>query len=350
MVLYLKKLMKQQKSKIKEEKQIRFLRQVAKLLASGYSLNQSLKVMSWDKDLAAIASEVSRDLIDGLLLDQSLKRLNFHYVITSYLYFSRSKDHLEISIEKSVDLLEMRMKYKNKLQSVLRYPFILLFIFFILLLFIKYSILPTFIDMIQSHGESSSTSTLLLLFLDFSTQLFIILLFIFSCFALVWLRLKERFSLGLKLKIYEKIPLFRTYIKVQTTYLFATHVSTLLEVGMPMKDVLHQLIEQKDLNIISYYAELMIDELNEGHSLVYLLQQLPFIDEQIAQIYQQNLNASTLSKDLQTYADMLMDTIQLKVTKYIEYVQPSLLAVFACFIVFIYVTLMWPMFELVKTI
>src|SRR5690625_1278988 len=107
MVLYLKKLMKQQKSKIKEEKQTRFLRQVAKLLASGYSLNQSLKVMSWEKDLAAIASEVSRDLIDGLLLDQSLKRLKFHYVITSYLYFSRSKDHLEISIEKSVDLLEM---------------------------------------------------------------------------------------------------------------------------------------------------------------------------------------------------------------------------------------------------
>jgi len=350
MVSYLKNLIKNYTNKITVATQIRFLRQLEKLLCNGYSLMQSLEVLSWDKQLTDVAQKVSENMVAGQLLDEALKQLDFHYLVTSYLYFSRAKDDLESSVSKCAQLLETRSTYKTKLQQVLRYPVILLFIFFVLLFFVKYSVLPTFIDMLDAHAEGTNVSVILLSILDISINLFIVSLLITLVITLMWQRIKLKLSLDKKLDIYQRIPIFRYFLKVHTTYLFSIHVSILLEIGMPIKDVLKQMVAQKDLAIISHYAELMADELSEGKSVTFLIEQLPFLERQLSYIFKQNLNVEQLSKDLSVYADMLMDTIHFKTMKYIEFIQPAFLVIFASFIIFIYVTLMWPMFDLVRTI
>src|SRR5690625_7623147 len=61
-----------------------------------------------------------------------------------------------------------------------------------------------------------------------------------------WIVRKKDMKIESKIKIYQVIPIYRNYLKMQTSFQFATHLSSLLQTGMPMKDILDYMTQQKD--------------------------------------------------------------------------------------------------------
>lgn len=351
MAISLKKRFWKQKDKVlSADEQVRFLRQLYRLLKTGYPLLKALEMIRWDAPLAKAVDEIIETLKKGQTIDEAFAHVNFHSSITSYLSFVKANGDLPLNIKKCLKMYESRLAYRKKLQTLLRYPLILLSFFSVLLLFIKQFILPTFIDLFPAHSEAASTVVIMLLMMDYFLS-FVIIVIILGCLGLLfWKKYHSKLTTEQKINIYTYIPLYRYYVKIQTSYLFATHVSTLLQAGLPMKKILHHMSIHDKLPIIAYYSKLIIADLQKGFPIEGSLHTCFFIDDQLKSIFKKLSNKKTLANDLKVYADILMDELNRKMMKILTLVQPIFFMMLASFIIFIYMTLMWPMFQLIKTI
>ncbi len=351
MVLFLKKHISiHKRRKLPNEVQLRFLRMLSRLLANGYPLIEALEIMKWDNQLAKIATEIMTSLKSGYKIDKAFEQSKFHPTITTYLFFVRVNGDLQTSINKCIEMYAHRVKYMKKFEQMIRYPLILLLIFSTLLYFIKNSVLPSFVDLFQESSAASSTVILSMMIIDYLGIFVMACCFmVFAC-ALFWQFNKRKIKIDKQIKFYNALPIYRKFLKLQTSFLIATHISTLLKTGMSIKEILHHLAKQEKLPIIAHYSNLMIEELSKGYPISSLLSQFSFLDKQIATIFQKNANMDALEKDLTIYAEMLTEELQRKIIKAITLIQPLFFIILASFIIFIYVTLMWPMFQLINSI
>lgn len=352
MVSFLKKFIKTHyfHKALQEDVQLTFLKRLHRLLDNGYSLIGALEVIKWDKKLANVSEQIIQLLMEGYVIDEAFEKANFHPTIIAYLYFVRINGNLIASIEKCTNMFEQRIKYIKKFSRVIRYPIVLFIVFIFLLIFLKQSVLPLFSDLFQSSTESSRTVLFSIIFIDFISTTFIIVIFLIGIATFIWHFYKRHMSIEEQIAIYNKIPIYRAFLKIQTSYYFATHMSMFLEAGMPIKEILENMSGQQKLPIISHYASLMLEQLQNGVYIDHLLQNLPLLEEQLATLFQKHHNIDSLKKDLTAYAEFLADTLKQKITRAISYIQPAFFITLACFIIFIYLTLMWPMFQLIQTV
>jgi len=335
---------------LKSDVQLRFLQLLNRLLVNGYSILEALTTIKWNKGMGEPAEAIISFLKDGKPIDEAFEEAGFHYAITSYLYFVRRNGDLQGSIEKCATMYEHRINYMKKFQQAARYPILLFFIFGLLLYFIKQSVLPSFLTIFQANTASSSTVTISILIIDLFISILIGLIVFLLIAILVWTQLRKRLLIEQRIRVYKKIPIYRTYLKLQTSFHFATHFSSLLKTGMSFKEILHHMSTQQKLPIISYYTQLMTMELSKGLHISSLLSVFTFLDGQLTAIFRKNSDARSLEKDLSIYAELLMEEIQRKIIKSITFIQPIFFLILAGFIIFIYITLMWPMFQLIKTV
>ncbi|WP_249871109.1 competence type IV pilus assembly protein ComGB [Oceanobacillus saliphilus] len=337
-------------NKLNSDLQLRFLQLLHRLLSNGYSLLEALETIKWNKELHQTAELITESFRDGMSVDEAFEKAAFHPSITSYLYFVRGNGDLEGTISKCAAMYEHRMKYIKKFQQVSRYPFILFFIFFLLMYFIKWSVLPSFQDLFRTSSEASFTIFVSILVIDILGSVLFILLIVTLIAIIIWNVTKKRLPIEKQLKVYESIPIYRSILKLQTSFHFAAHFGSLLKTGMSFREILQHMSKQTRLPIIAYYSQQMNTELSKGLHIASLLSVFTFLENQLTAIFHKNVDVHALEKDLNIYSELLMEEIQRKITKNITLIQPVFFLILACFVIFIYITLMWPMFQLIKTI
>lgn len=338
------------KRKLPEESQLHFLKRLVRLLKNGYPLIEALEVIQWDESMEHIAKKMIDHLKSGFHLDEVFENVHFHHSIVTYLYFVRVNGDLITSIDKAILMFEHRITYLKKFRQIIRYPLLLLFIFIILVSFIKKSILPSFNQLFESNASSSKTVHLSIQIIDYVSSFIVISIIVLSCIGLLFYFLKKHIPIEFQIRMYDKIPFVRLFIRMQTTYFFAMHFSMLLKAGISMQEILKMMSRQNKHLILSHYALIMTNNLKQGYEISPLIIAFQMLEVQLANIFQRNSNASTLERDLTTYADLLAETINQKIMRVIMYIQPIFFAVLAGSIIFIYIILMWPMFQLIKTI
>ncbi|GGJ47592.1 competence type IV pilus assembly protein ComGB [Virgibacillus salexigens] len=350
MDLYLKQFLVKSKDRISDDDQLQFLKRMHRLLDNGYSLLDTLEVMTWDKQLANTAEQIINSLKNGFSLEQALSNCSFHSSIVNYISFANTNQNIEENIQRCYMMFEQRLNNLKKFKHLLRYPLILLSLFLPLLFILKQSVLPSFLELYQQSPSSSSLIIFSIFLIDWLGLLLILTCLGIGGIAILWKIYNQRLPIEKKLRVYQRIPIFRTYIKLQTSFLFASQFSTLIKTGMSFKDVLDQMIYQEKQPIISYYCRRMGKQLSNGHPIPTLISQFFFLEMQLTAIFQRSNNNQALETDLFLYAEILLEEIQRKLVKYLTYIQPVFFIIIACFILFVYITLMWPMFQLVKTI
>lgn len=330
--------------------QLIFLKRLHRLLKRGYSLTEALDVISWDSDMTPIVQIIQRSLYAGKYLDEALSKAHFHQLIIVYIYFVRMNGNLLTSLSKSIDMFEQRMKAVEQFKKVSRYPLFLMSIFIILLLLIRQFILPSYAEMFQYSSESTHMVEFTFFIFNFLFTLFIVLVVLFIASLMIWYMYKRKLSIEQQLRIISYIPIYRQYVQQQVSFYFATHVSLFLKTGMSMKDIIEHLKSQNELSIMQYYATLMMNHLSKGYHLNDLLRALPFIDPQLASIFQEHNHMKALKKDLATYADFVAENMEQKTMRFMMYIQPFTFSLLGLFIVIIYFSLLWPMFQLIDSI
>lgn len=238
----------------------------------------------------------------------------------------------------------------RKFQESVRYPLILLLVFAVLLYFVKQSVLPSFTDLFQNSAQTSSTIMLTMTFIDLTLTFLMLFSLILGTGFLLWRFQEKNINIENRIKLYSLLPVYRHYKRMEVSFLFASHLSSLLTTGLSMKEILENMAKQQKQPVLAYYASLLTSELSKGIYVTNLLASLPLIDNQISLIFQKNADKEALEKDLSIYAEFQTEEIHRKIMKAITYIQPIFFLILASLIIFIYMALMWPMFQLINTI
>ncbi|WP_196493689.1 competence type IV pilus assembly protein ComGB [Ornithinibacillus caprae] len=338
------------KKTLKSDLQLRFLHRLERSLSSGYPLLDALETIKWDQSLVKEAEQMILMLKNGESIDKAFSRLGFHHSITSFLLFTRSSGNLSESLVKCKDMYQKRITYTKKFEQIIRYPIILLIIFSLLLFFLNRTILPSFENMFHTNPETNTSIHLSMEIIAFMNHFTLVIFALVVGTVIFWLHKKKSIPIEKRIIIYQSIPIYKSYLRMQTSFLFATHLSSLLKTGMSLKDIFNALENQENLPIISHYAKHVNKNLGTGVHLTNVIKQIPLLDKQLTIIFQKNTNTFNLEKDLSIYAELLLEEIHQKILKIFTYIQPIFFIILATFIIFIYLSLMWPMFQLMNTI
>lgn len=334
---------------LSEDIQLRFLKRLDRFTANGYPLQDALEAIGWDKELSDIATEFVHSLKRGERLDNVFESTGFHPSICSFLHFTHANSNLREAISKCIELLEQHFKNTKKFKTLIRYPIVLMIIFSIILFFINHEVLPAFQSLFQTSTQAFATVTILKWILDCFQFLFLLITISLLICLIIWKQMTKRISIEDQLKILKHIPMFRYYLRIQTSFQFATHFTSLLKAGLTLKEILHELANQQRLPIISYYSILLRNNLERGFHVSSLLAELTFIENQLAAIFQKNATIQVLEKDLSLYSDILLEEMQRIIIQAITFVQPVFYIAIGIFVIFIYLCLMWPMFQMMNT-
>src|SRR5699024_7577271 len=338
------------KTELSEDEQLIFLKRLYRLLENGYSFLEALQVIKWDHTLQSVASKITSNIKAGKYIDEAFSETGFHSTIVSYLFFVRYNGDFLTSLHHCVGMFEQRLNYVRKFKQVIRYPLVLSGFFFILLFFLKTSVLPAFEEIFAMNSSSSVTLTISMTVIHLFITSFFITCIAALLFIMFWKLYRRNFPIHKQIAIYQKIPIYRMILKLQTCYYFSTHITMYLKAAMSLKNILEQLKSQNHLPILRHYVELMYQQLQSGHYIHPLLLELSFIDRPLALLFERQNNLRYLERDLDAYAAMLTEQLEQKIMKIITLVQPFFFGFLALMILFVYISLMWPMFQLITTI
>lgn len=350
-LLVKKRIMNFRKNKLlNDDQQLLFLQRLHRLLNDGYSLTRALKILEWNQSFIQSTEVITKHLTEGKYIDEAFDQAKFHHTIIAYLYFVRFNHDLITSLNKAIYMFSQRVENRKKFIRIIRYPLVLSFIFIILLLFLKGTILPSFLELFQHSQESSNTIVLAITFIDILVSLILLLIIVILTSFFVWRLYLRKLPIEDQMTYVKKIPIYRSFVRMQTSYYFTTHISMFLKTGMSMQTILKQMTSQRKLPLIAYYASLMEHQLQNGFPLDPLIMNFDFIEPQIAYIFEQQQNNDMLEHDLQAYADYVIQHMEDQMKKTLTLIQPIFFCILASFIIFIYLALMWPMFQIIQTV
>src|SRR5699024_4826900 len=129
-----------------------------------------------------------------------------------------------------------------------------------------------------------------------------------------------------------------------------THMSMFLKTGMSLKNVITHMAGQKEIPLLAYYVERMQSQLQQGFYIMHLLEQMTFLESQFTSIFDNNNNIFDLHQYFTVYIEFLQAIMECKMFRMITLIQRICFTSLACCIILIYLTLMWPMFQLINTI
>lgn len=348
---YLKrKLFNYKNKKLSDAEQNYFLKRLYRFLSYGYPLLESLEKMEWDSNLKPISKKFSSLLKEGIPLDRTFATLNFHPSIVTYMTFIKVNNDLVKTIEKCQEMYAYRIQNIAKIKQTIKYPLVLFVFFFIILMLIKQFVLPAFTNFFLMDSDSAKSVVYSIMIIDVLSNIFIFTVIIGIIGGLIFKRVQKSLDIEQLLKIYQKIPVYRNLIRLQTSYYFSLQMSMFLKTGISLKAILKHLSTQNENLIIRHYSKLMIEQLKNGENISHLIMNLYFLELNIAQIFDANIDAQLLERDLSAYSELMNEQIKLKTDNLITRIQPVIFVTIALFIIFIYGTLMWPMIQLMQTI
>lgn len=329
--------------------QLRFLEQLSYLLTQGYPLLRALEVLTWENTFQPIASAIQSTLKSGKYIDEAFDEQSFDSSISSYLFFVRLHGDLALHITSCASMYKRKQTYEKSFKRAIRYPLFLCSFFGVLFFCIKQLVLPSFHEMLQANGASSVAHTILQS-IDIAFWIGGVSIAAFILLALFWKVKQKTIPVASRIRIYQRIPFYRSYVRLNTSHQLATHMSTLFQSGLTIQEVLRYLQQQKKLPILSYYASHIQKTLLAGTHITKALDESYFIDTHLGQIFRQNKDLQSLEKDLLMYAKIVTEELHRKSMQLITLIQPLFFGVIAIFIISMYVALMLPMFQMIQTI
>ncbi|TCT26953.1 competence-related pilin export protein ComGB [Melghiribacillus thermohalophilus] len=339
-------------SKLPLDVQIVFLSRLGTLLEKGYTLVDGLELMKLDPKHGQIAHHIHFELIHGRSLEAIFKSLGFSSMVISFLYLSRSTGNLDFLLERCSHILKQKKHYQDQFRKVMRYPLLLMFLLFLIIMFLHRHLLPSLQHFYHSLKETEIDGTMktIYLFTDWTIKCLYILFFLMVLLFLFWIWGRNRLSVENQILIFSKIPFVNKLKRVEITYLFSFHLSLLLQNGSTIKSALSIMKEQNHMPILSRYAEELQQILYEGKNIHAEIVNFQLFERELSYIFKRSLDRGNLEKDLYHYAHLLMGTMENSMMKYISLIQPSLFIFFGSLIVAIYFSIFYPLFHLIQSI
>ncbi|HSU80123.1 MAG TPA: competence type IV pilus assembly protein ComGB [Candidatus Angelobacter sp.] len=328
-----------------------FLLRVGYCLEKGFTLHEALALQQAEASPAArLTIEAMLDRLEkGDEIPLVFAQSGFPNDITCFLHFSNQTGTLSKGLIEAGTLLEAKIARKRKMEQLLRYPLFLFWLLSVMGFIIIKHILPSFNELYRSMSLSLPLLSRLLLTLGTHFAFFITTLLIvgLTCLALL-LGLKRTLSPDKQMGILLCIPILSYLVKLSLTSTFTTHLGSLLKVGMPINQAFLVMAGQTFQPFLQAESTHISEKLTEGYSLPHILNARPFYTKDLATVVRNGSASHRLGIVLSDYSQLLFKTLEDRLLRYILFIQPFFFFLFGGFILTLFLSILLPMFHLIK--
>ncbi|WP_241655889.1 type II secretion system F family protein [Halobacillus litoralis] len=327
--------------------QITFFQRLSHILEKGYPLLDALKMTGWDVALKPTTEAVARSLSKGDTLDAACEKARFSSTVTQFLYFSHIHNDLPKTLKQCKDLLQMKKDYKQRFFQVIRYPLFLFIFLVIAFLILQQTVMPNFVLLFE--GQENKALGLMVLMTHALNAIGICsIIFFLSLMCLKFIL--PHLTLQKKLSFYHRVPLVKFYQSFSLSFLFTTHLYSLLQAGLTLKESMELMKNHKQYEILSFYSEQILSELSEGKSFGEALHSCTLFRTELTDIFHHTNDIKALQDELEMLAAFFMEYMQEKIKAWLQMIQPVFFVCIAVVIISIYASIMLPLYQWMQQI
>ncbi|ARI77072.1 type II secretion system F family protein [Halobacillus mangrovi] len=327
--------------KLSTSQQSLFFHRLSHILSKGYPLLDALKMTGWDPALKPIADELTMYLVRGEKIDTAFQKASFSKMITNFLYFGRVHHDLPVMFKQCEQLLQMKKEYQRKLIQVLRYPMLLFAFLLIAFTIIKQTILPNFLSLFQDDQQS----LWLMMGVNYLINGLGFIGIVTLCISIIFPLIIPRLPLEKKLKLYQRVFFIHYYQSFHLSYLFTTHLQSLLTAGLTLKEALEVISQHEKYEILSYYCQRILEELGEGTTIGQAMHSCPLLRQELTSLFHHTNDTYTLKNELSMLTSFFMEYFNDKASKTLQLIQPVFFMLIAIIVICIYASIMLPLYQ-----
>ncbi|WP_079479682.1 type II secretion system F family protein [Halobacillus salinus] len=320
--------------------QILFFHRISHILSKGYPLLEAMKIAAWDPKLIPITSELSIQLQRGATLDEAFEKVNFSPFVVTFLYFG--KHHLDLSgtFRQCEKMLTLQSTYKQKVIQALRYPLFLLLFIIIAFGVIQRNILPNFLLLFENER-----TLWLMKLISLSLNLFGIVAILLTLLSLLWYLFSPKVELPTYLKMIDRIKLIREAYSLVLSYLFTSHMQTLLSTGLSLKQSLDLITHQTRHRVLAHYGERILQDLQDGKTIGQAIHPCSLLREELTNLFHQTNDVQALTSELELLEHFYLNYMETTLSKWVQRIQPTFFILIAILVVTIYASIMLPLYQ-----
>lgn len=344
-------------SKIKTDKVVLFMRQLAILINAGVSLKDSIKALYQQETHATfknILQEIQKDLIQGVMLSESISK--YPKVFPSYfknmIYVSEVSGRLSEVLNLLAEYYENEQRSRAKAKKALMYPTFLFVIILIVFVFLVSFVVPQLHALlVQFDGDLPLVTEIIINISNFfRTQYPAIILGGSAIGLFVYLFLKTKPGKFTRDYIKLNVPILRNVNKDLITTRFARSLAILISSGVSVMDSIEITGKLMDNVIFEKKFIQVIDFVKKGKRIASSVRTIEFFPvmfvEMIAVGEQTGELDSVLNKVSEYFDEKLTQTIATATT-----LLEPLLIIFAAGIVgFVILAIFLPLIAIMGSI
>lgn len=343
--------------KVKSKDLALFCKQIHAMLKSGVNLASILEILKYqteNKKLREHIRSMHEGLQKGQTFSEALRQRKgvFPEIFVSMVVAGELSGNMDVIMDRLSKHYEKEYKIENKIKSAMIYPILLSVVCTFVVFFLITSIMPAFIEMYVTSGVSLPRLTRVLInvsnFLKQYRYLIVLGMAGFILTISYILKIPEvKFK---KDYIKLKIPLLKNLIIKVAASRFSRTLATLSGSGVSLLSALDTVSGVTG----NYYVGKKILELKEdvrrGLPLSVLLQTQGIFPPIICHMVKIGEDSGSLEEVLDKAADFQDEEIETVILRLTTLIEPVMIIVMAIVVGLIVLSIVLPMFEMVKTI
>jgi type IV pilus assembly protein PilC len=331
--------------------------QLATLLKSGIPILSALKLLGGQagkKALTKILNGLADDIQGGSSLSQALMRYPkvFNTTYCQIITASEQAGTLELGLEQAAAYLEKRSSSQQKLVRAMLYPaFILIMAVGVSILLITVA-LPPLVQLFNSFSAELPWMTKLLIAIaGFLTDNRLQILLGVIVIALIAYGLSKLPSFQLaKDRFILRLPVFGSIAIERSMAMFCQTTSMLLKAGLRLPPILEIVIQSNRNRIIRRMFTDIRERLIQGEGMSQPMSEHKLFPQLLVEMILVGEKTGAMDSTLATLADFYEKKVDRKIDTLITMIEPVLTVVVGGVVIFLALSMITPMYSILKAI
>ncbi|MGX7030226.1 competence type IV pilus assembly protein ComGB [Vagococcus zengguangii] len=326
-------------SKLSIQLQLNVMRMLADMLNNGFSFQESLAFLGLIYENKAILfQQVGQRVIETGAIAPGFKLLGLKSQYLAQINLSERHGDLAGTFSRIAGQLADYQKQKKSLIKVLFYPSVLLLFLAMMLLLMKFYLLP-------SMAFVSSNKNFGIWLVEMSPY---VMLSLFGGVLGLWIALayhKKTQTARAHYRLLAKLPLVGRLTKVYTTSYLAHEWGKLLAQGIELTEIVIIMKEQENTKLMQELGLVFQEASQRGVAIYEVLAEFSFFLPGFAIIVRQGEQKGKLAEELHLYSQKLWEELLNKIEQLTNYLQPLIFLLVAVMIIAIYAAMLLPVYQ-----
>ncbi|AZO95692.1 type II secretion system F family protein [Halocella sp. SP3-1] len=330
-----------------------FSQQFAAMIDAGISLVDCLNILYQETEhsrLKEVIRGMQEDIETGMSLSETMMKYPavFPTLYCQLIKAGETGGVLDKILNQLVNHYERQDEINRKIKSALYYPFTILIVAILVVIFLLVRIVPMFVTMFAGFGAELPWPTRILLGLSAFVQAYwwFLLIIMVLLILILYKYLKTAEGKHRLDRFILKIPVLGKMIKKIIISRFASTLAVLLGSGI---DLLASLAVVEEVLNNKVYADLLLEargQIREGVNLSHLLAEAAEFPGMVVQMVRIGEESGSLEKMLQKINIFYEQEVESSIDASISLIEPMMIVLLALVVGFIVISIVMPMFDM----